>query len=126
MTCNMSLYVLIERQTTVSGKARFEREEQSNNVTGEVIFSAHDDALAGDGSLLPLLHDDVVLLRKSRGSPFVAVQLRHRRHSCATQLLPSVCLFGFSLLLFTLFTFFRMMFQNRTRRNLVLDTTSRV
>lgn len=46
---------------------------EANNVTGEVIFSTHKDALRSDGDgFLPLLrHDDVGLLRKSRGSPFV-------------------------------------------------------
>lgn len=53
---------------------------EANNVTGEVIFSLHEDALSGDGDgFLPLLHHgDVVLLRKSRGSPFEDLQLRHR------------------------------------------------
>lgn len=52
---------------------------EANSVTGEVIFSLHEDALSSDGNgFLPLLqHDDVVLLRKSRGSPFVDLQLCH-------------------------------------------------
>lgn len=45
---------------------------EANNVTDEAIFSLHEDALSSDGDgFLPLLHhDDVLLLRKTRGSPF--------------------------------------------------------
>lgn len=52
---------------------------EANNVTGEVIFSLHEDALSSDGDgFLPLLHHhDVVLLRKTRGSPFADLQHCH-------------------------------------------------
>lgn len=48
-----------------------------NNITGEAIFSSTEDALSSDGvgSLTLLHHNDAVLLRKSRGSPFVDLQL---------------------------------------------------
>ncbi len=61
---------------------------EANNVTIEVIFSPREDALSGDGDgLLPLLHhDDVVLLRKSRGSPFVDLELSDRRKCVARKM----------------------------------------